>query len=322
MDIDYRSLGLSLWTLLAIPALGQTVTTDTTVGSVITTDNSLFTITEGTVRSDSNNATLFHSFETFSPGAANVSFDLRASQNALDTSAVTAIIGRITGSSSSFIDGQLSIQQDGGTPTADLFLINPNGITFGDNASLLLPGSFFASTAESVLFEKGLSFSSRNPGAAPMLTVSSPIGLQLGNNPGAIQVIGLGQTIITNSDPTSLITSPSIRIPGALATLDVANSRTIGLIGGDVLLQGSSVRANNGRIEIGGVSRGTVGLQPNGIGWDLDYTETTADHVVLLASKSALDASGLTSQGIQIVGGQVNVQDGSVVLMQVFGDAP
>ena len=249
MGIDYRSLGLScLWTLLAIPAFGQTVTADSTVGTVVTPANGLLTITEGTVRSNGNSATMFHSFETFSPGTTNVSFDLRASQNVLDTSTVTAIIGRITGSNSSFIDGQLLIQQDGGTQSADLFLINSNGITFGSNASLLLPGSFFASTAESVLFENGFSFSSRIPESVPILTVSSPIGLQLGKNPGAIQVTDLGQTILTNSDPTSFVTSPSIRIPGSSATLDVVNGKTIGLIGGDVTLQGASVRANNGRI--------------------------------------------------------------------------
>ncbi|NJM97524.1 MAG: filamentous hemagglutinin N-terminal domain-containing protein [Phormidesmis sp. RL_2_1] len=151
-------------------------------------------MTEGTLRPNSSNSTLFHSFDIFSPESAAVVFDLRDSQNSIDTSTVNTIISRVTGSSSSSIDGFLGIDQDAGTPTPDLFLINPNGIDFGVNAFVSVPGSFVASTAESILFEEGVAFSALDAsGAPPLLTVSAPIGLQMGAN----QVLALAIAVLS-----------------------------------------------------------------------------------------------------------------------------
>ena len=179
-----RFLGLGLfiglsWDLPApLPAIAQTVTPTSgsgDVGTVVsgTTD---FTITGGSQQLN----TLFHSFEDFSPSTANVLFQLDGTQ-----SAVEQVIGRVTGSNLSLINAELRLT---GGNSPDLFLINPNGITFEDNASLVLPGSFVTSTAESVLFNNGLAFSALNPAAAPLLTISAPTGLQLGATSGNIQI--------------------------------------------------------------------------------------------------------------------------------------
>ena len=127
-----------------MPALAQPVapTIGTgNVGSAVSNTGS-YTVTGGTQRLN----TLFHSFQDFSPEANNVLFQLDGGQ-----SAVEHVIGRVTGNNLSLI----------------------NGISFGPNASLSLPGSFFTSTAESITFKENHSFSSRNPSAAPLLTVSA-----------------------------------------------------------------------------------------------------------------------------------------------------
>ena len=138
---------------------------------------------------------LFHSFRDFN--VANGQRVYFANPNEISN-----ILTRVTGNSSSEILGRLGV--NGG---ANLFLLNPNGILFGPNASLDIRGSFTASTANSFTFPNGEQFSATNPAAPPLLTINVPIGLQYGSpqtgqitNAGKLQV---GQNLTLSASAIS-----------------------------------------------------------------------------------------------------------------------
>ena len=93
---------------------------------------------------------------------------------------IQRIFSRVTGNNISNINGVLGVLGN-----ANLFILNPNGIIFGPNASLDVNGSFVATTADRIVFGNQFSFSASNPqNVPPLLTVNVPLGLQYGRNSG------------------------------------------------------------------------------------------------------------------------------------------
>ncbi|MEM7793621.1 MAG: S-layer family protein [Cyanobacteria bacterium P01_C01_bin.118] len=223
--------------------------------------------------------TLFHSFQEFSPDAADVLFQLDGTQSAVDV-----VISRVTGTNASLVDGQLQLV---GGNAPDLFLLNPNGITFGANASLLLPGSFFASTAEQIVFEDDLVFSVNSLNqSAPLLTVSRPIGLRFGATANSI--------IVNQSD------------------LEVDVGQSLGFLGGDLQFISSSLNAEAGYLVLGSVAPGSqVGLDPSTL--LLDYTNTTDFRDITLTQNTEADVSGDGGGRFQFQGRTLQILENSNV---------
>lgn len=176
---------------------------------------------------------LFHSFTTFSiPDSGGAHFN-----NSVD---IERVISRVTGGRLSSIEGLISTQG-----SADFFLLNPNGIVFGPSARLAIGGSFIASTAEQLNFADGFTFSTTSPDAS-LLTIAIPVGLQFGSDAASIR-------------------SQSAR-------LRLQSQQTLGLLGGDVVLEDSIVRSPQGRVEIGSVAANSVvSLSPITQGWNFGY---------------------------------------------------
>ncbi|WP_009631556.1 filamentous hemagglutinin N-terminal domain-containing protein [Synechocystis sp. PCC 7509] len=291
------------YTLVPLSVAGQIVPDVTLPVSSSITNQDQSIIIEGGNKSGSN---LFHSFEEFSvPTGSTVYFN-----NSLD---VQNIFSRVTGSSISNIDGL--IQANG---TANLFLINPNGTIFGPNASLNIGGSFLASTASHIQFADGTQFSAKSSMATPLLTISVPIGLGLssGSN-GEIKVQGSSRSLVDLTTTFARLTEAD-RVTG----LQVQPGKTLALVGGNVVLEGGTLTAQGGRVEIGSVDSGLVKLNSTPEGWSLGYEGVSTFKNIQLSQSALVDASGNGGGFVQVQGSGVKLTDGSVILIQNQGSQP
>ncbi|PSB46857.1 filamentous hemagglutinin [Cyanosarcina cf. burmensis CCALA 770] len=243
---------------------------------------------------------LFHSFQEFN-------IDEGRGVYFTNPSGVENILSRVTGNNPSNIFGKLGV-----LGSANLFLLNPNGIVFGANSSLDLRGSFVASTATALNFADGAKFTA-TPQATPILTVSVPIGLGFGQNPTRISVRGNGQGVETPPD----------ELANSNFGLQVQPDRTLALVGGDLDLQGATLKTSGGRIELGSVtSPSSVKLNPATKGWMLEYASVTDFGKINLSDGTAVNATGAGGGDIQVVGRQIQLSDASQIDASTLGAAP
>jgi filamentous hemagglutinin family protein len=288
--------------VLAAPA-GAQVTSDGTLGTTVTPSGATtYTITGGQLQ---GSTTLLQSFGDFSlPNTTDTAhFDLGNASYGGAANGVNTVIGRVTGGNLSTINGQIRLT---GGNAPDLFLINPSGFVFGAGASLNVPGSFVASTAENVLFANNVAFGIGNT-PSPLLTITAPTGLQLGNNPTAITVQGSGYALTAINGVAPLIQAPST------STLGVTSGQTLALVGGELNLTGATLAAPQGRVELGSAT-GLVSLNSISQGYELSYSNGQVFSDIQLSQKSLLNVSGTTNSGaVQIQGRQVQFADGSLI---------
>lgn len=301
---------LAVFYILASPSVNAQIIPDNTlpVNSNITLEGNQNIITGGT-RSGIN---LFHSFKEFSIGSGKSAYF----NNALD---IQNIITRITGKQISIIDGL--IKANG---RANLFLINPNGIIFGENASLNIGGSFIASTANGIKFADGSIYSATNPSSPPLLTINTPIGLQFNSNPGKIVVKGNGNNITIDIDNYQYPEAIDLYLLNKRPTgLEVNPGNTLALIGGEILLNGGNLTAPNGRIILSSIgANGEISLIPAQDGWQLPDIDKEGENFsnINLINAASLSTAGVGGGSIQILGRQLTLEGGSVILSATLGE--
>ena len=255
--------------------------------STVTTDGNASVITGGT-RMGGN---LFHSFEQFSvPTGGSAFFE--------SIPEIRNILSRVTGASISNIDGLL-----GASGSANLFLLNPNGIIFGPNARLEIGGSFLASSGNNIFFEDGSQFGTANSGN-PVLTISAPLGVQFGAGAGSI----VNQSITPGEN-------------GNIVGLQVPAGQTLALLGGEVSLEGGHLTAAQGRIELGSVAGNSmVGLASQQTGFALEYEEVQNFENIELSGAASANASGPGGGDIQVRGAAVRLAEGASIISDTLAD--
>ena len=255
-----------------------------TENSVVDTNSNRDTINGGAIR----DANLFHSFQEFNVEALREAYFT-------NPDGIANIFSRVTGNNISDIQGVLGVLGD-----ANLYLINPNGILFGENARLDVNGSFFATTADSVLFENGFEFSAANPDAPPLLTIDIPIGLRFRDNPGEI----VNRSTANNGNG-----------------LEVSVGENITLVGGKINLAGGNIFAPGGKVELGGLSAaGEISIDSDG---SLSFPERIERADITLTNAAEVDVRAAGGGSISVNARNFEISGGELGKSSLFaGIAP
>ena len=190
---------------------------------------------------------LFHSFEEF-----NVEPLVRA-DFIVESPQITDVFARITGDNFSLINGTLGIRRlsEGRFVLSDanLYLINPNGIIFGEDAFLDLDGSFAAATSSGLVFGNEGIFSASEPEVPSSRLTITPSAYLFGQP-------SIGNIVIGS---TSTVSVPVNRVSG----LRVPDGENLSLLGGNIFVGNSSsttgsentvsLTARGGQLNIGAV---------------------------------------------------------------------
>lgn len=235
---------------------------------------------------------LFHSFKEFNVSEGQGAYFV-------NPAGIEYIFSRVTGNNNSQILGKLGVLGN-----ADLFLINPNGIIFGSNATLDLKGSFLATTANSISFEDGTLLDATESSLAPLLTVSIPTSLEFRESPG------------------SILNQSQAELPTFGIGLQVQPSKTLALLGGNIRIVGNII-APRANIEIGSIAKNSiVHLQPIDSGWSFDYDDVqNFDNIEVTDSPqfnnfaliSTAKNDGIGGGSIQVRGKNIALRNGSQI---------
>jgi filamentous hemagglutinin family protein len=236
---------------------------------------------------------LFHSFKEFNISEGRAAYFFSPSGD------IQNILARVTGTNPSGIFGKLGTV---GNSSPNLFLINPNGIVFGKNASLDVQGSFVGTTANGVQFGNQGIFSATNPQAAPLLTI----------NPSVLlfnQIQANGGIINQSQAPAGM--NP---IGEDVAGLRVADSKSLLLVGGNINIDSGSIRAYGGNIELAGLAApGNVELNIAGDNLGLVIPENVERADVSLSNGAEINVRGAGGGNIKIQARNVNLAGQSIL---------
>jgi filamentous hemagglutinin family protein len=230
-------------------------------------------------------ANLFHSFSQF---------NIEAGQGAYfaNPEGIANIFSRVTGGNVSEIMGKLGVQG-----SADLFLLNPNGIIFGENSSLDVNGSFVGSSADSIVFDDGFEFSAVNPEPPALLTINQPLGLNLDNSPGEI----------VNNSVTDNV------------GLQVLPGKNISLIGGNINLDRGLITAPEGKVELSGLAAaGLIAIEQDS---SFSFPQEVARADVTLTDGASVNVSADDGGFINITANNLNLAGESALVAGIAEDS-
>ena len=232
----------------------------------------------GTARGEN----LFHSFSEFNIDVLERAY-FASPEN------IATILSRVTGSNVSNVNGLLGTV---GNSDAALILMNPNGIAFGEGATLDTQGAFTATTAASIqLGEAGL-FSAIDPASDQLLSI----------NPSAFLFSKLATA------------SSGIQIDG-VQRLQSVGGEALSLVGEDITISSSGIDSPDSQVQIVAVGdASTAEINENG---EITLGEAANRSSILIENGSFINVRSPKGGNITLVADDVQVLSGSLLLAGV-----
>ena len=231
------------------------------LNTVVNQQDNQFTITGGTQKGNN----LFHSFENFNVHSGESTM--------FNDSGIQNTIGRITGHHYSWINGTISSQAE------NLYLMNPNGFIFGENANLDVMGSLHVTTADYLTMEDGNRFYA-DPGEDSVLTVDN------------VESFGFIDNDIGN-----------IRINGA--KLELNNNNSFSIVSGDIQIENADVNLQEGSLNMFAI-KSPIDVEEYKI--IEDQPDLEFGNINLYSSKITINGNG----GIYIQGEKVELETSKI----------
>ena len=250
---------------------------------------------------------LFHSFEQF-----NI-LDSRRSVYFVVDESIENVLARVVGPDPSNILGTLGVEGgvEGG---ANLWLMNPNGIVFGDSAELDIEGSFYATTASAIPTGNG-TFSALSTSGEQLLSMSPTASFENYLTADSGSIVSQGQLSMVNGSDRNVATEAVLNLSGSAIALqeklDVNRELSLFAIN-DIETQG--LRAVEGRLSLASdrgsiVVAGTVdvnGLDSADVG---DVSIAAAGNIETQAIRArSLNIALMSDRGSITVTGTIDVK--------------
>ncbi len=185
-------------------------------------------------------------------------------------------------------------------PSADLYLLSPDGVIFGRNATLDIKGSFIVSTAEALRFPGGERFEARAGGALPAIAIDPPeaFGFLPDGDAGSILLAG-AQLFLPEGEAFQAVAG-RVEIAGRGPELSVP-----------------AVRVPGGAIELAAAAPGAQ-VPADLAAYDPGASESAATSAVQLSGNAILEVNSLAGSGargtgrVVIRGGRLALEGGQI----------
>ncbi|MFA7279034.1 MAG: filamentous hemagglutinin N-terminal domain-containing protein [Sterolibacterium sp.] len=241
---------------------------------------------------------LFHSFQVFNINAG------QSANFTTSTAGLTNVISRVTGGSSSQINGLLKLTSPGSTP--NFFLVNPAGVTFGTGAAVNVPGAFFVSTADYVKFPDGNYYADTTKVSTFSSVSPSAFGF-LGNNQASVTLLNTG------------LPAPQSGAQGkADSSVFVNRSSPISIVAGDVTINNSVVGNESGDIRVVALGKRAQEVPLTG-----DLPAAYGSFTIIKGGKLVSSTTGSTDSGsILVSAGAVSIDQQGATSPSIIASQP